>query len=191
MPEEETVNTESPQEGTEAEAPQVDAKESTLDTEAMRKELEKVRKEAAKYRTRNKSLEEQHEESKKAAERAKMDEVEAAKAETNDLKAQLEAAREEVKRSGWKASLTGRVANTDAALKLLDTDKHVNEDGEINVDALLKDYDFLAPPATGKAGVPPANSGATAKSGPLSPADFRGKDPDWIRANYHRLGKKA
>lgn len=147
--------------------------------------VKKLRDESAKYRTRAKELEAQFEEQKKAAERAKMDEVEAAKAEAADLKAQLEAAQDAARKANWRATLSGKVADANAAIKLLE-DKHLTEDGDVNVDALLGDYAFLAPATPGRTPVTPANT-ASKKDGPLTPADFVGKDRQWVRENMHRL----
>lgn len=84
-----------------------------------------------------------------------------------------------------RASLTGKVVDPVAALKLLDDAKHLTDDGAVNTDALLADYPFLAP----KAGVPvtPGAGGTIARTGDLTSEDFRGKSPEWVRENLHRL----
>lgn len=186
MPEETTQAPVEPQDGSTTSAPQDEATETSVQETFDREYVEKLRKEAASYRTRAKELEAQNEEAKKAAERAKMDEVEAAKAEATELREALEAARHEAQRATWKAGLTGKVVNPDAALKLLDPEKHMTDDGNVDVDALLSEYDFLAPQSQGRSPVSPANT-ASSKQGPLTAQDFRGKSREWIRENLHRL----
>lgn len=184
-----TSTFETPQEESSTVSPQeVETASLSAEPESFDREyVEKLRKEAASYRTRAKKYEEQLAEQQRAAERAKMDEVEAARAEADDLRAQLASAQEAAQRANWKASLSGKVANPDAAIKLLE-DKHLSEDGQVNVDALLADYNFLAPQTTGRTPVTPANSTAS-KDGPLPPSAFKGKDQQWVRDNIHRLQK--
>lgn len=89
-----------------------------------------------------KQLEDEH---KKSLERANMDEVERIKAELEDerkAKADLEA---RATRAERKASLVGKVADAEAALKLVDPDQHLNEDGAVDHEALLETYPFLKP----------------------------------------------
>lgn len=115
---------------------------------------------------------------------AEMTEADKAKAEREELTKQLEAERAARTTAERRASLTGKVADVTAALKLLD-DSHLNEDGSINDTALLKSYPFLAPakPSVGGS-TRPANDDGKA---PLSLSDFDGKSTEWINANWHRL----
>ena len=76
--------------------------------------------------------------------RAKMDEAERLKAEANDVRKQLEAERQARVMAERKAALAGKVADPEAALKLLGDD-HLDEDGNVSVEALLKSYPFLKP----------------------------------------------
>ena len=142
----------------------------------------------ARLAKQEKALKAQYaEEAKTAAERAKLDEVERLQAEKADADkriADLEAAKTAAER---RASLTGKVADPEAALKLLDESVHLTEDGSIDTDALLKSYPFLAvTDGQKRVDIPGARTSAAA-TGNLSPEDFRGKSPEWIQANLHRL----
>jgi hypothetical protein len=107
-----------------------------------------------------------------------------ARAEEAERKAtEAEAARVQAARV---ASLTGKVADPKAALKLLE-DSHLTDDGDVNIDAFLNAYPFLAPAPATKPGVNAANPTRTSGDGPLTDQDFRGKDPEWIAENLHRL----
>ena len=85
------------------------------------------------------------------------DQLAAAKAENEQLKADGVA-------NARKAELTGKVADVDAALKLLDADKHIRKDGSIDVDALLADRPFLAPAPTVPAATAPDGGGGSQSS---------------------------
>ncbi len=153
-----------------------------------REYVEKLRKENATYRTKAKKAAEEAERARLEAERSKLDELERLKAEKADAEkraAEIEARAVAAER---RAALTGKVADPAAALKLLDPDAHLTEAGDVNVDALLKDYPFLAPPqAAGGVNLPGARTAG--RTGPLTPDDFRGQSQEWIAANLHRLQK--
>lgn len=152
-----------------------------------REYVEKLRKENATYRTKAKAAEEAAEKARLEAERAKLDEVERLKAEKADAEkraAEIEARAVAAER---RAALAGKVADPNAALKLLE-DKHLNDEGQVDVEALLQDYPFLAPQQAGAVNLPAARSAGG--TGPLRPEDFRGKDQAWITANLHRLQKQ-
>lgn len=110
-----------------------------------REYVEKLRAENARYRTRAKEAQEAAEAAKIAAERAKLDEVERLKAELADRDKAIEEAQAARLNAERQAALTGKVADATAALKLLDPDKHLTDDGLVDTDALLADYPFLAP----------------------------------------------
>lgn len=185
------------QQNTEAQAAQEAAAEHTEQQEQQeqpetfdRAYVEKLRKENASYRQRAKEAQEAAEAAKKAAEREKLDEVERLKAEKADLEKAAAEAKALATAAERRASLTGKVADPSAALKLLDESEHLNEDGTVNTEALLKSFPFLKPaaPVTGTSvgGTPdPAGKGA------LKPSDFAGKSTEWIDANLHRLTKKG
>lgn len=130
-----------------------DAQEATTTTDTApetfdREYVEKLRKENATYRTKAKAAEEAAAKARLDAERQKLDEVERLKAEKADADkrvAELEAKATAAER---RAALTGKVADPTAALKLLDPEQHLTEDGSVNVDALLETYPFLAPGKT-------------------------------------------
>lgn len=156
--------------------------------EALRAKYERAQKDLTKFRTRAEEVEAAQkaaeEERMKAApleERLKAFEVE--KQEWTKRAEEAERARVTAER---KAALTGKVADANAALKLLD-EAHLDTDGNVNVDALLHAYPFLAPTQPGRAPVPAANAPRAAGDGPLTADDFRGKSQAWIEANLHRL----
>lgn len=121
-----------------------------------REYVQKLRDENAKYRTRAKEAAEAAEAAKTAAERAKLDDLERERAEKADLQKQLEQERAERVNAQRQAALTGKVADPAAALKLLDPDAHLTEDGSVNVEALLESFPFMAPKQAG----PTPTSGA-------------------------------
>lgn len=179
MPED-TINPE-PQDGTN-ETPDTQPVEGATET-FDRAYVEKLRREAATYRTRAKELEEQRQtEEAKRLEQAPLEErLKALEAEREELTKRAAAESERATAAERLASLTGKVADPKAALKLLE-DKHLKDD-KIDVDRLLKDYPFLAPTGV----TPTRGAGGTPRSGQLTPEDFRGKTQAWIEANLHRL----
>lgn len=99
----------------------------------------------ARLAKQEKSLRSQLEtEAAEKAKRAEMDEVERIKAEKTDIEKALEAERAARTSAERRASLAGKVVDPEGALKLIDEEKHVDENG-INVEALLADYPYLAP----------------------------------------------
>jgi len=77
--------------------------------------------------------------------KADMTEIERAKAEAEEVKQQLEQERAARTNAERRAALTGKVADPTAALRLLDEEEHLDSDGNVNVNALLDTYPFLAP----------------------------------------------
>lgn len=168
-----TPNPEQPEqkapENTEGDSKALEALRKEL--EAARKEIEELRREAAKYRTRAK-------ETAQEAEKAKTLEEQLA-----EIRKQLEEEAHRRLAAERRAALTGKVADPNAALKLLE-DKHLNEDGSVDVDALLKDYPFLAAqptqPAKPEPTPYPAQGRAPAVVKPKTPeqlAQEKAKDP--------------
>ena len=134
-----------------------------------------------KHRTRAETVEAER------LQKASLEEqLEAFKARTEDAERKATEAELARVQAARVASLTGRVADPKAALKLLD-DAHLTEDGDVNVDALLNAYPFLAPAPAQKPGVQAPNPTRTPGDGPLTDQDFRGKTPEWIAQNLHRL----
>jgi len=123
------------------------------------------------------------EEAKTIAERAKLDEVERVKAEKADIEQRAQAAEARAAAAERRAALTGKV--NDLALAEAIAAKYTSEDGTLDVDALLKAHPSLA--ATRPA--QPVTTGASTgmPKGALTPEDFRGKSPEWIRANLDQL----
>jgi hypothetical protein len=148
--------------------------------EALRAKYERAQADIRKFRTRADEVENER------LQKASLEEQVTAfkqRAEDAERKAQeAEAARLTAARI---ASLTGRVADPKAALKLLE-DAHLTPEGDVKVDALLSAYPFLAPP-TQRTPVASANPAASRDTDTLRPDDFKGKSPAWIAENLHRL----
>src|SRR5690606_6294727 len=107
--------------------------------------VKKLRDENASWRQKAKAAQEAAEAAKLAAERAKLDGLERVKAEKADVEKRAQEAEARAVAAERRAALAGKVADPAAALKLLE-DKHLQEDGSVNVDQLLADYPFLKPP---------------------------------------------
>lgn len=124
---------------------EADSAPDALTPEAAAKELARARKEAATYREKLRK----HEEAAAAAAEAKRRKeltIEQRAKETEEKAQQaIEAAEARATAAERRAALTGHVADAVAALKLLDPEKHLNDDGTVNTDALLADYPFLKP----------------------------------------------
>lgn len=80
----------------------------------------------------------------------------------------------EAERRTWqnKLSLSGKVADPEAAIKLL-TDAHLSDDGTVNLDAFLETYPFMKLPdiPTGKSPLSPTNPSRTVGGKPQTLAD--------------------
>lgn len=126
-----------------------------------REYVEKLRRENAAYRTKAKQAEDAAEAARLAAEREKLDEVERLKAEKADAEKRASEIEARAVAAERRAALTGKVADASAALKLLDADKHLTAEGDVNVTALLEDYPFLAPAADKAARTPSTGAGGT------------------------------
>jgi len=158
--------------------------------DALRAKYEKAQKDLAKFRTRADEVETARKNAEAEALKHKSLEEQIAalakRAEDAERTAQAaEARRTEAERL---ATLTGKVADPRAALKLLE-DTHLDDDGNVLVDALLSAYPFLAPTQAQAArpAVPSANAARASGDGPLRPEDFAGKPHEWIVDNLHRL----
>lgn len=92
--------------------------------------------------------------------KAEMTEAEKAKAEQAETAKKLAEAEARAVAAERRATLAGKVADPVAALKLLDEEQHLDADGNVKVEALLKTYPFLAPTPTG----PTPTSGAGGKT---------------------------
>ena len=149
-------------------APEAVTEPTTEQVETFDREyVEKLRKENASYRQKAKKAEEAAEAARLSAEREKLDEVERLKAEKADAEkraAEIEARAVAAER---KAALTkAKVVDEDAALKLLDPERHLTDDGSVNADALFADYPFLRATPTGPT---PATSGSGTNPKPPNP----------------------
>ena len=183
MPED--TNITEPQDGTN-EAPETQQAEGTPET-FDRAYVEKLRKEAATYRTKAKELEEQRKaEEAKRLEQAPLEEKLAAlQAERDEFAKSAQEAEQRRVQAERLASLTGRVADPKAALKLLD-DAHVTDDG-VDVDALLKQYPFLAPNQRPSAPAAQGQPEPAGKHSRLTLEDFRGKGVEYALKHKHLL----
>ena len=181
MPED-TITTEAPEATTET--PTAAEPEFSPDEyKALQAKYERAQKDLTKFRTRAEEVEAAQNAAE--AERQKAlpleERLKALEAEREELTKRAAAESERATAAERLASLTGKVADPKAALKLLE-DKHLKDD-KIDVDRLLKDYPFLAPTGV----TPTRGAGGTPRSGQLTPEDFRGKTQAWIEANLHRL----
>jgi phosphoenolpyruvate-protein kinase (PTS system EI component) len=151
-----------------------------VDVAALQAKYERLQKDLAKYRTRADEVEA----SKKALEdealkqKSLEEQIEALKTRASVAEQKATAAEIARVQAARQAALTGRVADPKAALRLIDDD-HLTDDGDVNVDALLRAYPFLAPAQPARAGVTGANPTTLpmSKEPPKSLADA-------IRAKY-------
>lgn len=100
------------------------------------------------------------------AKKAQMGELERATTERAEAEQRATEAETRARLAGYRADLKGEVVDVDAALRLVDDEKHV-KDGSVDVKALLKQYPFLAPTrstAPGAGGVQGAPAGDPASS---------------------------
>lgn len=162
--------------------PQVDP---AAELETLKAKYERAQKDLSKFRTRAEEVEQ----AQKAAEEKALAEADATKrAELLQAKvAELEKAQADALAKATvaerRAALTGRVSDVDLALAV--ADQHVTEDGTLDVDALLKAHPTLNADQK-RVDLPGARTTAGG-TGTLTPEDFKGKSPEWIQANLHRL----
>lgn len=159
----------------------------TLTLEAAQAELAKVRKEAAKYRTKAKELEDAR--AAAEAERLKAapleERLKALEAEREALAKKAQEAESARTAAERRAALTGRVADPNAALKLLEDDD-LNDDGTVNVDGLLAKYPFLAPAPTGPTPTRGAAGGKAPKQA-LTLEDVKKMTPAEVKARWDEV----
>lgn len=141
--------------------------EQQLSHEDALKALAEVRKEAAASRVKLKELQdaqaaeaEKKRQAELTAEQRAAEAVKAAEAKAAEAEARAVAAER-------RAQLTGKVADADAALKLLDPEKHVKDDN-VDLDALLADFPFLKATPDAKPGPAPVPGGGAPNSGASS-----------------------
>lgn len=161
MPEE-AKNGQEPQTNEAAEAQPVEAPQpETFD----RDYVEKLRRENAKYRTRAQELEEQRKaEEQKRLEQAPLEErLKALEAEREQLTQAAKEAEERRIQAERRAAFAGKVVDPDAAIKLIDPDKHLDADGNVLVDAFITDRPYMATPASGTQPTRGAGSGLDAR----------------------------
>lgn len=148
-----------------------------------REYVEKLRKENAKYRNEAKQNAEKAEKARLESERQKLDEVERLKAEKADAEKRAQAIEQRAVAAERRAALAGKVADPAAALKLLDPDKHLNGD-EVNIEALLKDYPFLAPRQESGVYIPAAR---TAGKPALTDEDIKKMTPEQVNERWAEI----
>ena len=174
-----------PEQAPEAQDAQGTNTDPAAELEALRAKYERAQKDLTKFRTRAEEVE---------AAQKQAEEERLSKAPLEEKLAALEAERDKLTKAAQEAenrrvtaertaALTGKVADPKAALKLLD-EHHVTDDG-VNIDALLKDYPFLAPSSSGTVNIP--GSRGAKEPTHLRDTDFRGKSPAWIAENLHKL----
>lgn len=132
-------------------------------------------------------------ERQEAEERARMSEAERLKKDLEAHAAKVKEAEQRAKLAEIRAELKGEVADEKVAMKLFEPDRHLNDDGTLNLEALLSDYPILSKPAPqpetpqDRPRIPPANATKSPGAGDLRPEDFKGRDIAWARENLHRL----
>lgn len=147
--------------------------------------LKEARAEAAANRIKAREAREQLDAAKLAAERAQLGETERLQAELQDAKAAILAAESARVAAETRATLAGKVSDVDLAMSV--AANHQRDDGTLDIAALLEAHPALQP-QVGRATTSPSNPPSDPRSGtPLNAADFRGKDPQWVRENIHRL----
>lgn len=126
-------------------------------------------------------------EREEAEERARMSEAERIQSDLTAAKEAMQAAERRAVMAERQAALVGRVADAKAALRLLD-DSHIDDDGNVNVDALLDAYPFLRvtestkPQATSTTAPSPKPSGRR-----VTVDDLSRMTPAEINANWDRI----
>jgi len=115
--------------------------------------------------------------------KADMTEAERLKIEKEEAEKRAAVAEERAVTAERRASLTGKVIDPEAAMRLL-TDDHLTEDGSIDVDALLKSYPFLTPSNTGTP--PTRGSGGGVPRTTLDPNKMSTKEFDELTQRVMR-----
>jgi predicted nuclease with TOPRIM domain len=179
------------EEATNEVAQEAPAPDPAAELEALRAKYERAQKDLQKFRTRADEVEA----SKKALEDEALkqktleEQIEALNKRAQEAEERATAAEQARVTAQRTASLTGKVADPKAALKLLE-EGHLTDEGDVNVPALLEAYPFLAPAQAGRPSVPSANATRVGEDGPLAADAFRGKPEGWIAENLHRLRPK-
>lgn len=189
MPDTEKPTTETKAPEAEAATPTVE--ELTAQLETLTGKYERAQKDLGKFRTRADELEAARKtaEEKALSEKGLQEQLDATRKQLTEKEQAAADAAARATAAERRAALAGKVADPTAALKLLDETKHLDSDGQVKVDDLLKDYPFLALRDANRVDLPGSRS-APAGSGPLKPSDFEGKPREWIDANIHRLTHK-
>lgn len=99
----------------------------------------------------------------KEAERAKLDAVERMRLERQEIEQERDSIRAQLEETRLKYALAPHVTDADYALFKLQQagDKYLNKDGQVRVEALLKDFPALAAQPTPKAGPAPTTAGGS------------------------------
>jgi predicted RNase H-like nuclease (RuvC/YqgF family) len=168
------------------EAPTLEALQEQL--AAVNAKYERAQKDITKYRTRADEVEQ----AKRAIEEETLkqktleEQLEAYKRQATEATERLTAAEQARAMAELRAAFSGKVVDVDAALKLYDPEKHAKDDAP-DVDAFVKQYAFMRldqkPSAAAAEGEPSTSTRS------LRADDFRGKDPEWVMKNLHRLKK--
>lgn len=155
----------------EATTPPVETQPAQVDPaqelEALKAKYERAQADLTKFRTRADEVTaaQKEAEAKALAEADATKKAELLAAKVAELeKAAAEAAAKAVA-AERRAALTGKVVDPTAALKLLDPEKHLDSDGNVNTEALVADYPFLKAGAV----IAPATSGSGTNPKPPTP----------------------
>lgn len=129
------------------------AEGAPLDAAALKAELEKLtakyeraQADLVKFRTRAEEVEAAKKAAaeKALAEKSLEEQLAAFKAKAQELEKLASEKEREAVLARREAKLAGKVVDPAAALRLLDEEKHIAKDGSVDVEALLRDYPFLA-----------------------------------------------
>lgn len=103
-------------------------------------------------------------------EKAEMSEAERYKAEVEERDQRIQELEAKHREASQRAQLAGKVSDVDYALFKVQqaVDQYVSDDGQVDVDAFLKDYDQLRAQPTPKPGPAPTTAGG----GPTEAADM-------------------
>ena len=170
---------------------QDDSTEQQGELEALRAKYERAQADLKKFRLRADEVE--------AAKRAEEDTRRQAeltieqRARETEEKAQeaVAAAEERVRAAERRANLAGRVTNPERVIRLMD-DPSAYFDGDTpKLEDILRDFPEYDTQKARAAPAPDSPNPVKSGSRALSPEDFRGKSPDWIKENLPRLKPPA
>jgi len=106
--------------------------------------------------------------------------LEAAKADTAKVREQL-----------YRQALQGKVSDVDLALKVLDSEKHLDADGNVKIDALTREFEGLLPRGTYHQTAPDGGGGIYPKLGGSLESAVRSGSPALINYEFDQQLKRT